>query len=59
MSQEFGVLPGIDIDSYTTAVYESGGAEKVNSKALSIEHVISYQHIRFQSVNQMQLAGDG
>ena len=58
MSQKFRVLPGVNVNTYTTAVYESGGARKVDSKALSTEHVISYQHICFQSINQMQLAGD-
>ena len=59
MSQEFGLLPGVDVDSYTPAVYESEGAGEVDSKALSIEHIISYQHICFQSVNQVQLADNG
>lgn len=59
MSQEFGVLPGVDVDPYTIAVYESGGAGEIDSKAFSAEHVISYQHICFQSVNQVQLAGNG
>lgn len=51
MSQKFGVLPSIDVDPYTTAVYKIGEAGKVDSKVLSAEHVIFYQHIYFQSVN--------
>lgn len=58
MSQEFRVLLGVNVDTYTTAVYESGGAREIDSKALSAKHVISHQHICFQSVNQIQLTGD-
>lgn len=53
------MFSGVDVDSYTTIVYEAGGAGEVNSKALSVEHVISYQHICFQFVNQVQLASNG
>lgn len=59
MFQEFGALPGVDDDFYTTAMYKSGGVGEVDSKALSAEYVISHQHIRLQSVNQVQLASDG
>ncbi len=58
MSQEFGLLSGIDVDFHTTAVYESGRGGEVDSKALNTEHVVIHQYICFQSVNQVQLAAD-
>lgn len=53
MPEELGVLPGVDVDLYIAAVYESGGARQIDSKALSIEHVVIYQHFCFQPVNQL------
>lgn len=54
--QELGVLSGVDINLYIAAMYKSGGAGQIDSKTLSLEHVIIYQYICFQQVNQIQLA---
>lgn len=51
ISREFEMLPGIEVDLHTTAMYESGESGEVDSKAFNAEHVITHQHIRFQSVN--------
>lgn len=52
------MLPSVDVDLHTAAVYESRRGEEVNSKALSTEHVVTHQHICLQPVNQVQLAAD-
>lgn len=48
----------MDVDLHTAAVYENRRGEEVNSKALSIEHVVTHQHICLQPVNQVQFAAD-
>lgn len=47
MLQKFRVLSGVDVDLYTTTVYEGWRGEKVDSKALSAEHIVTHQHICF------------
>lgn len=42
MPQELGVLPGIDVDFYTTAVYKSAKDGEVDSKAFSAKYVVPH-----------------
>lgn len=51
MPQELGVLPSVDINLHTAAVYESEGGREVDNKALSTEHVITHQHICLHAFN--------
>lgn len=53
------MLSSIDVDFHTTAVYESGRDGEVDSKALNIEYVVTYQYICLQSINQVQLVANG
>lgn len=50
------MLPGIDINFNTTTVYKSREDKKFDSKAVCADHIVSYQHLCFQSVNWAQLA---
>lgn len=42
MLQKLGILSGIDIDLYTTAVYEGGGGREIDSKAFSAKHIVTH-----------------